>query len=136
MKQIIVPGIMKELPRILDFVTNLLVEDGCTPKTITQIRVATEEITVNIIRYAYTIKDGEVKVTYESNKENNKIIITFVDHGNPYNPLAKEDPDIKQSADNREIGGLGIFLVKKCIDDVYYEYKDGCNLLTIIKNIK
>ena len=64
-----------------------------------------------------------------------QVKITFIDHGKPYDPLAKEDPDVTLSADQREIGGLGIFLVKNTMDDVAYEYKDGKNILTIRKNL-
>ena len=61
------------------------------------------------------------------------VIITFVDHGVPYDPLAKADPDITLSANKRQIGGLGIYLVKKTMDDVSYKYEDGHNILTIKK---
>ena len=63
------------------------------------------------------------------------VIITFVDHGIPYDPLAKEDPDVRLKADEREIGGLGIFITKKVMDDVTYTYKDGQNTLTLKKNL-
>ena len=63
------------------------------------------------------------------------MVITFVDNGVPFDPLAKADPDITQSAEKRAIGGLGIYLVKKSMDDVSYEYKDGKNILKIRKNI-
>ena len=63
------------------------------------------------------------------------VIITFIDHGVPYDPLKKDDPDITLSADDREIGGLGIFMVKKTMDEIAYEYKDGQNILRIRKDI-
>ena len=63
------------------------------------------------------------------------VTITFVDHGVPYDPLAREDPDVTLSADEREIGGLGIFMTKQIMDDVAYEYKDGKNILTLKKNL-
>ncbi len=63
------------------------------------------------------------------------VAITFTDQGIPYNPLAKEDPDVALSADERQIGGLGIFMVKKSMDGMDYEYRDGKNILTIRKRI-
>lgn len=63
------------------------------------------------------------------------VIITFIDRGIPYDPLKKDDPDITLSAEEREIGGLGIFMVKKTMDEITYEYKDGQNILRIRKDI-
>lgn len=63
------------------------------------------------------------------------ISITFSDSGKPYNPLEKPDPDVTLSAEERSIGGLGIFMVKKSMDDMRYEYKDGQNILTITKRL-
>ncbi len=63
------------------------------------------------------------------------VTITFIDHGVPYDPLAKQDPDLTLSADDRQIGGLGIFMTKKIMDDVAYEYKDGQNILTLKKQL-
>ena len=71
----------------------------------------------------------------EVSEEPVTVMITFVDHGIPYDPLAKEDPDIKLPADEREVGGLGIFMTKKIMDDVTYTYKDGKNILTLKKNL-
>ena len=68
--------------------------------------------------------------------EDPRVVITFIDSGKPFNPLANEDPDITQTADERKIGGLGIFMVKKSMDKVSYEYKDGHNVLTIEKKLE
>lgn len=63
------------------------------------------------------------------------MVITFIDHGIPYDPLRKNDPDITLTSEEREIGGLGIFMVKKTMDEITYEYRDGQNILRIRKNI-
>ena len=63
------------------------------------------------------------------------MVVTFIDNGKQYDPLAKEDPDVTLSAEERDIGGLGIYIVKKSMDDISYEYKDGQNILRIKKNI-
>ena len=71
----------------------------------------------------------------ETDEEPPQVSLTFEDYGEPYNPLLKEDPDITLSAEERDIGGLGIYLVKKSMDKVEYEYRDGKNIFTIKKNL-
>ena len=100
-----------------------------------QISVAVEEIFVNIASYAYAPDKGSATVCVEVSGDPVTVTITFVDRGVPYDPLAKEDPDVTLSADERGIGGLGIFMTKKIMDDVAYEYRDGKNILTLKKNI-
>ena len=102
-------------------------------KSQTQIDLSVEEIFVNIASYAYREEPGKAEVSVECN--NGEITIVFKDNGKPYNPLEKPDPDVTLSAEEREIGGLGIFLVKKNMDDVSYEYKNDQNILTIKKKI-
>ena len=99
-----------------------------------QIDVAVEEIFVNIANYAYPSGEGEAVISIEADKDAKSVSILFEDQGTPYDPLKNEDPDITLSADERPIGGLGIFMVKKSMDEVSYEYKDGKNRLTISKS--
>ena len=82
---------------------------------------------------AYPDSEGDAVIETEVTTDPPAIAITFRDSGEPYDPLAKEDPDITLSAEKRRIGGLGIFLVKKLMDEVAYKYEDGQNVLTIIK---
>ena len=97
--------------------------------------IAVEEIFVNIAHYAYAPDEGEVVIELERLPlEPNIISIKFTDWGVPYDPLAKPDPDITLGAEERQIGGLGIFIVKNTMDDMKYEYKDRHNILTIRKN--
>ncbi len=70
----------------------------------------------------------------EVTKEPLAVVITFIDHGKPYDPLAKEDPDVTLSAEEREVGGLGIYIVKQSMTEITYEYKDGRNILKIRKD--
>ncbi len=100
-----------------------------------QVQVAVEEIFVNIARYAYDSDDETVTIRVEVGGTPTQAIITFIDHGIPYDPLKKEDPNITLSANERQIGGLGIFMVKKTMDDVKYEYSNGKNILTIFKKL-
>ena len=94
-----------------------------------------EEIFINIARYAYRPEQGKATVRVEVSGDPVCVSITFVDHGVPYDPLAKDDPDISLSAEDREIGGLGIFMTKQLMDDVAYTYKNGQNILTLKKQL-
>ncbi len=90
---------------------------------------------INIAKYAYVLGKGKATVRVDISEDPLTVTITFVDHGIPYDPLAKEDPDLSLSAEDREIGGLGIFMTKKLMDDVSYDYIDGRNILTLKKNL-
>ena len=104
-------------------------------KTVKPEAVAVEELFVNIAHYAYSPGTGSATIGVEILKDPAAIAITFTDRGKPFDPLAKEDPDITLSAEERQIGGLGIYMVKKSMDEVVYEYKDGQNILRIKKNL-
>ena len=123
----------ENLQKALDFVDSRLGTVEHSPKTQMQIDVAVEEIFVNIANYAYGQNTGSVKIRVEISGEPAAAYITFTDRGIPYDPLKKEDPDVTLSAEEREVGGLGIFMTKKITDDVSYEYKNGQNILTLKK---
>ena len=103
------------------FVENILEENNCPLKAMTQINVAFE----------YPDGEGKAKLEVEACPE--FVEITFIDSGIPYDPLAKADPDITLSAEERQIGGLGIFMTKKLMDEIHYKYEDNCNILTMKK---
>ncbi len=126
---------IENLPEVTAFLDERLEARGCDIRVQTQIDIAAEEIFVNIASYAYDGNEGPAEILFDVD-DNDVVCITFVDSGVPYDPLAKEDPDITLSAEEREIGGLGIFMVKKSMDDLKYEYKDGKNLLSLYKSIK
>ena len=125
----------ENLGLVQEFVDEHLEAAECSMKSQMQISVAVEEIFVNIARYAYAPDKGNATVRVEVSEAPVAVTITFVDHGQPYDPLAKEDPDVTLPADERRIGGLGIFITKKTMDDVVYEYKDGQNILKLKKNL-
>lgn len=133
MKEIRIEAKVHNLEEVQQFVNEQLIEHGCPAKVRTQISIAVEEIFVNIASYAYDPGTGAVQIQTEIVFNPRKIEISFTDTGVPYNPLAKEDPDTTLSAERRQIGGLGIFMVKKSMDDMKYEYRDGKNILTIEK---
>lgn len=125
----------ENLDQVLDFVRSFLEEVDCPLKIQMQIEVAVEEIFINIASYAYVPDKGNATVRVEVQDEPLMITIQFVDHGIPYDPLAKEDPDVTMSAEERQIGGLGIYMAKQSMDDISYRYEDGKNILTMKKNI-
>ncbi|MBQ9545359.1 MAG: SpoIIE family protein phosphatase, partial [Clostridia bacterium] len=134
-KEITLDATDENLATVLAFVEKELEPLDCPSKTLMQIEVAVEEIFVNVAHYAYKPDTGKVRVCIKTTKDPKSISITFVDHGIPYDPLAKPDPDITLASEDRQIGGLGIFMVKKSMDDMKYEYRDSQNVLTLFKKI-
>ncbi len=133
MKEFKTKAITENLHTVLEFIDEQLKLIGCPMKQQIQIDIAAEEIFVNIAHYAYVTGTGEATIQMEVYNDPSGIEITFIDRGIPYDPLAKPDPDVTLSANERKIGGLGIFMVKKSMDEVRYEYRDGCNVLTVKK---
>jgi len=129
MEILTVPAQIENLEEVMSFAGSVAQDARLDVKQIINVCIAVEEVFVNIAKYAYTSGAGEV--TISASVDSGKLIIEFADSGTPYNPLAKADPDVTLPADEREIGGLGIFMVKKLMDDVVYRYEDGKNILTI-----
>ena len=121
-----------ELDRVTDFVNEELELSGCPMKTLMQIDLAVEEIFVNIAHYAYGPDGGDAAIRVEA--DSSGASITFEDGGKPFDPTKKEDPDATAPAEKRQIGGLGIFITKKIMDGIAYEYREGKNILSIRKN--
>ena len=122
-----------KLGEVLAFVDEELEKQETSMKVQMQIDVAVEEIFVNIASYAYEGKEGQAEIRIDFKDNPKTAVISFVDQGIEFNPLVREDPDTGLSAEERQIGGLGIFLVKKSMDSVSYEYKDQSNILTLEK---
>ena len=128
-------AVRENIPRITEFVDAALEQMNCSVKTQMAIDIALDEILANICHYAYAPGTGTVEVCVDHDEENRTAEITFRDRGVPFDPLQKEDPDTTLTAEQRQIGGLGIFLVRKTMDAVEYRREDGCNVLTIRKKI-
>lgn len=122
------------LDDVLNLVEEELTNHEASLKVIMPINVCVEEIFVNIASYAYEGSVGSCDIDIEF--ENDDVVITFTDTGMYFDPLAKQDPDINASAGERNIGGLGIYMVKKTMDKCEYQYLDNQNILTIRKKIK
>lgn len=136
MKELTIEATPENVDTVIGFVDKMLEEYNCEMKDQAAIDVAVDELFANIAHYAYDPDTGYATVRVNVIKDPLSVEITFVDNGVPYDPLAKTDPDTKQSIEEREIGGMGIFIVKQSMDSVDYEYKDGRNILTIRKNLK
>lgn len=137
-KELEITALVENLPNVLEFVVEQLEANDCSMKNQLQIEVAVEELFVNIAHYAYAPDTGTAKIIVETTDTAQTapaVNITFMDKGMPFDPLAKQDPDVSLSADKRKIGGLGIYMVKKSMDNVSYEYSDGYNILTITKSL-
>lgn len=134
MKELTTEATLENIGKVTDFVNEQLETVNCPMKAQMQIDIAIDELFGNIANYAYNPEIGMATVRVEVSEEPT-VIITFIDHGVPYNPLEKNDPDTTLSAEEREIGGLGIFMVKKSMDQISYEYKNGQNILRIKKNL-
>ena len=132
MAKITVDANRESIPQVAAFVERELENYSCPMKALAQINIAVDEIYSNIVNYAYGGGVGKASVAVESAGENS-VRVTFEDSGVPYDPLAKPDPDVTLSAEERKIGGLGIFIVKKTMDSMEYKYEDGKNVLAIVK---
>ena len=135
MNELTITATVENIEAVTDFVNEQLEAIDCPMKAQMQIDIAIDELFGNIAHYAYNPEVGEATVRVEVIEDPLAVVITFIDRGVPYDPLAKADPDTTLSAEDREIGGLGIFMVKKSMDDMTYEYKDEQNILKIRKNI-
>ena len=134
-REITVPAAIENLEAVPAFVDGCLEELSCSPRSQMQIAIAVDELFSNIAYYAYPEKTGEVTVRLEAEAEPTAVALTFIDTGIAYDPLSKKDPDLTLSAQERQIGGLGIYMVKKTMDSVSYSFQDGKNILKIVKRI-
>ena len=134
-KELTIEAATDNIETVTDFVLSELEKHNCPPKAQTQITIVIDELFGNIARYAYTPDMGDATVQLEIEDDPLSVIITFIDNGKPFNPLEHKNPDVTAPAEERGIGGLGIYLVKKTMNMVEYEYKDGQNVLSVKKDI-
>ena len=125
---------ISDIPAVTEFIEDELNALDCPMKAVIQINVAIDEIYSNIVKFAYGDGKGPAEVTIS--EKNGVVSIAFADNGSPYNPLLRDDPDVTLSAEERNIGGLGIFMVKKTMDNLEYRYENDHNILTISKKIR
>ena len=136
MKELTIAATVDNIGAVTAFVDEQLEALDCPMKAQMQIDIAIDELFGNIAHYAYNPEVGEATVRVEVTEDPLSVIITFIDGGVPYDPLAAADPDTTLSAEERAIGGLGIFMVKKSMDEITYRYENGSNILSIRKNLR
>lgn len=134
-KELSIDATLENIEKVTDFVNAQLEKYNCPPKALAQIDIAIDELFGNIAYYAYDPDVGPATVRVEVIEDPLSVIIVFIDNGVPFNPLKNAEPDVTLSAEERELGGLGIYIVKKSMDEIIYEYKDGQNILRIKKNM-
>ena len=132
---ITLPATVENIGKITAFVEGRMEEKDCPLKQIMQVSMAVDEVMANVAMYAYAPGTGDVTVTVDFDDGSRTVSITFIDRGVAFDPLAKEDPDVTLPAEQRKIGGLGIFLVKKTMDDVAYRREGDKNVLCIKKKV-
>ena len=135
MKELTITATVENIGIVTDFVNEQLEALDCPMKAQMQIDIAIDELFGNIAHYAYHPEVGNATVRVEVTEEPLAVIVTFIDKGMPYDPLRAAEPDITLSAEERNLGGLGIYMVKKSMDEITYEYKDGKNILSIKKKL-
>ena len=135
MRKMTVAAKLDQLDEVLAFLNGVLEEMNCPLKKQMQLNVAVEELFVNIANYAYSQGGGTATIVVETEEHPRAVEITLIDTGVPYDPLQKPDPDVTLSAEERAIGGLGIFMVKKTMDEMVYERKGNENVLRISKKL-
>jgi anti-sigma regulatory factor (Ser/Thr protein kinase) len=123
-------------PQASMFVDGWLESLGCGMKIQMQIDLALDELFTNIASYAYGPEGGKATLQLDFDETTGVASVTFIDSGIPYDPLAKPDPDVTLSAEERGIGGLGIYMAKKAVDKMEYRYENNQNILTVYKKIK
>jgi anti-sigma regulatory factor (Ser/Thr protein kinase) len=133
MHELLIKAKTENMETVLDFVNEHI--EHCPVKTQHQIGIVIDEVFANISAYAYNPTVGDVTVRIKADEADNDITIEFEDCGIPYNPLTGEDPDITLSAEEREIGGLGVFMVKSIMDSVEYRRDGSKNILTVKKQL-
>ena len=136
MKELTIAATVENIGAVTDFVDAQLEALDCPMKSLMQINIAIDELFGNIAHYAYNPDVGEATVRAEVEEEPLSVIITFIDGGVPYDPLQAAEPDTTLSAEERALGGLGIFMVRKSMDEITYRYENGRNILSIRKTLR
>ena len=126
---------ISNLDAVHAFINQVLKKMLLSKKTVQQIELAVEEVFVNICRYAYPKGKGSTWISCTQSGSPPVFTVRFSDRGLPFNPLTLEDPDTSTALRHRREGGLGIFMAKKTMDDIHYEYRDGSNILTLTKKL-
>lgn len=135
MAHLTLPATLKNLDPMMAFITDAAKNMGFDEKKLFHIKLAAEEILVNIINYAYKGGSGDIEITL-GDRGGEALVVEIADHGITFDPLSLPEPDITAPMEKRRIGGLGIFLVRKLMDEVTYRREEERNILTFVKRKK
>lgn len=130
-REITVPARLEEIPAISDFIYEVMSACGFDAKKIMEMQLAAEEACTNISNYAYEERNGQIHITAAAEDD---LHLTLEDWGTPFDPTSRIAPVTESPAEERPIGGLGIYLIKNCVDEIHYQHSDGKNILKLVKN--
>lgn len=133
-KSIILANELSEISRLNDFIEDIGNEFSLTPDVVFNLTLVLEEAVVNVINYAYPKEDHE-SIYLSAKMQDGSIIFVLSDSGKEFDPTMAPDADVTLSAEDRQIGGLGIFLIRQIMNEVRYERIDGKNVLTLEKKL-
>ncbi len=134
-EEITVPADLRQLPAVVTLIDSMLNDLQCPAKSRIHVKITVDEIFSNIILHANLLKGEMVTVCARTETDPSAIEITFTDKGRPFDPLSVAEPDVTASAQKRPVGGLGLFMVRRMMDTVKYEYVNDKNILTVRKNL-
>ncbi|MDY0189237.1 MAG: ATP-binding protein [Desulfuromonas sp.] len=121
---------LASLERLQSFVRTQAQALGLAEENYLKLEFVTEELVVNVVSYAYPDQSGEVELECMTQQDPAMFCVTIRDWGRAFNPLEQDAPNIQLSCEEREVGGLGIFLIGEMADSISYQYRDGANELT------
>lgn len=131
--QLRVEANVDSIPIVASFLEETMQHCGVDENKMFDVNVAVDEACTNIIQHAYPAGEGPIDISCK--KVGNKFVVMIKDYGKPFDQTELPDPDVNLGAEDRKPGGLGVYLMRKLMDELYYEYKDGCEILTMIKYI-
>jgi serine/threonine-protein kinase RsbW len=121
---------IENIPQMVAFVTENAAAVGVHPRRVIHLELATEEAVTNICSYAYEIPPGQLSIRVS--RADDAVRVEFIDNGVPFDPLAADAPDLQADLESREVGGLGIFLIRRLLDEVHYHRRDNHNILSLV----
>lgn len=132
--ELVLKNDIREIPRLEEFVSQTGTQEGVPPEGIDMLILALEEAVTNVINYAYG--DGEGEITLTAERQGDALVFEIKDQGEAFDPTQVGEPDVTLPAEERQLGGLGLFLIRKIMDEVHYRRIQDTNILTLTKQIE
>ncbi len=131
-----IEGKLENLARIGEFIVNALREFGLAERKIFDVQLAVDEACANIIEYGYADTEEVGMIEISCSKKGEDIVVVITDAGTPFDPTSVQPPDLNANVEERQIGGLGIYFMKRLMDEINYEFRDGKNVLTMVVHVR